>query len=113
ALGGVRVLTTASDAAKAPASSSAMSSSPPMFPAPIKPYFIPLPPEIAMPASHFMTKGLDDMTVSGSPTPSRNPNEDDTVPLPPVPARNGHRPVRLLAAGVPALAGLVLIGYVL
>jgi len=53
------------------------------------------------------------MTVSGSPTPSRNPNEDDTVPLPPVPARNGHRPVRLLAAGVPALAGLVLIGYVL
>jgi len=44
---------------------------------------------------------------------TRIPGEDETVPLSPIPERHGRRPVRLLAAGVPALAGLLLIGYVL
>jgi len=58
--------------------------------------------------------------MEGAPTPlrgdralTRSPDEDDTVPLSPIPERHGHQPVRLLAAGVPALAGLILIGYVL
>jgi len=53
---------------------------------------------------------------------TQNPNEDETVPLAgahapsdPLPDSGAgvRGPVRLLAAGVPALAGLVLIGYVL